>query len=63
MPILSVSIEQVVEIIENMSKGEVETLLIELDSELSTELKQRFKKLPLEIKEKKVLSVEEAFDV
>ncbi len=63
MPTLSITIDQIAEIIKNMSKGELETLLIEMDSELSNELKRRFKELPLEIKQKKVLSVEEAFNV
>jgi hypothetical protein len=60
---IDIPISQLAEIIKNMSKGELETLLIEMDSELSNELQRRFKELPLEIKQKKVLSVEEAFNV
>ena len=60
---IDISISRLAEMIRQMPKAELETLLIELDSEQSKELKRRFKELPLEIKQKKVLSVEEAFNV
>ncbi|NUM36612.1 MAG: hypothetical protein HUU50_18885 [Candidatus Brocadiae bacterium] len=60
---IDISISRLAEMIRQMSKGEMETLLIEMDSEQSKELKRRFKELPSEIKQKKVLSVEEAFNV
>ena len=60
---IEVPISRIAEMIGQMSRAEIETLLIEMDSKLSTELKRRFQSLPLEIQQGKVLSVEEAFNV
>ena len=61
--VMNVSISQIAETIKRMSPAEIETLLIEMDHELSRELKKRKAQLNSEIEKNKVLTIEEVFDV
>lgn len=60
---IDVSVKQIATILKNMSKGELETLLIEMDTDFCDELKGRIANLDKEIQENKTLSIEEVFDV
>ena len=62
MPTLSITVDQIAEMIENMTDGEKETLLIMLDKPLHEELKKRMSEMPEIIKSGKALSMKEVFD-
>lgn len=62
MPTLPITIEQIAEMIENMTNGEKETLLIMLDKPFCEELKKRMQEMPELIKSGKTLSMSEIFD-
>ena len=62
MPTLSITVDQIAEMIENMTDGEKETLLIMLDKPFHEELKKRIKEMPEIIKSGKALSMKEVFD-
>jgi FKBP-type peptidyl-prolyl cis-trans isomerase 2 len=62
MPILSITIDQMVEMIENMTEGEKETLLIKMDKAFYGELKKRVKEIPDITKSGKALSMKEVFE-
>lgn len=63
MPTLSITIDQIADMIENMTDGEKETLLIKMDKQFYEELKKRVSEMPKIIKSGKALSKQEVFDV
>lgn len=60
---VNIPITQIANIINTMSTSELETLLIEMDTKQSNELKNRFKSLCGEIEMKNTLTIEDVFDV
>lgn len=62
MPTLSITIDQIAEMIGSMTDGEKETLLIMLDKAFYQELKKRVEEMPEIVKSGKALSMKEVFD-